>query len=76
MPLGSANDFGNILGWGQLRSQFFLTEICRSFCCFDMKIGMLSCLHLKLRKYPGDVPCPCDPCGGREALGDWKPDDG
>lgn len=23
MPLGSANDFGNILGWGQLRSQFF-----------------------------------------------------
>lgn len=35
MPLGSANDFGNILGWGQ--------------------------------KYPGDVHCPCDPCGGREA---------
>lgn len=35
MPLGSANDFGNILGWGQ--------------------------------KYPGDVSCPCGPCGGREA---------
>lgn len=34
MPLGSANDFGNILGWGQ--------------------------------KYPGDVACPCGPCGGRE----------
>jgi len=34
MPLGSANDFGNILGWGQ--------------------------------KYPGDVSCPCPPCGGRE----------